>query len=53
MKAVKIAKPGEFDVVEVPTPKPAAGEALLKVKYCGICGSDLQTYTGNQPFADY
>jgi 2-desacetyl-2-hydroxyethyl bacteriochlorophyllide A dehydrogenase len=37
----------------VPTPKPAAGEALLKVKYCGICGSDLQTYTGNQPFADY
>ncbi len=34
-------------------PKPAAGEALLKIKYCGICGSDLQTYTGNQPFADY
>ena len=26
---------------------------MLKVKYCGICGSDLQTYTGNQPFADY
>jgi len=26
---------------------------LLKVKFCGICGSDLQTYTGNQPFADY
>lgn len=34
-------------------PKPAAGEALLKIKCCGICGSDLQTYTGNQPFADY
>jgi 2-desacetyl-2-hydroxyethyl bacteriochlorophyllide A dehydrogenase len=53
MKVVKISKPGQFDIVDEPMPKPAAGEALLKVKYCGICGSDLQTYTGNQPFADY
>ncbi len=53
MKVVKIAAPGQFDIVEEPMPKPAAGEALLKIKYCGICGSDLQTYTGNQPFADY
>ncbi|MDR0418732.1 MAG: zinc-binding alcohol dehydrogenase family protein [Prevotellaceae bacterium] len=53
MKVVKIAKPGEFDIVDEPMPKPQGGEALLKIKYCGICGSDLQTYIGNQPFADY
>ncbi|MDR0712057.1 MAG: zinc-binding alcohol dehydrogenase family protein [Prevotellaceae bacterium] len=53
MKVVRIAKPGELNIVEAAMPKPAAGEALLKVMYCGICGSDLQTYTGNQPFADY
>lgn len=53
MKAVKITTPGELAIVEMPLPRPAAGEALLKVKYCGICGSDLQTYTGNQPFAGY
>ena len=53
MKVVKISQPGQFDIVEEPMPKPAAGEALLKIKCCGICGSDLQTYTGNQPFADY
>lgn len=26
---------------------------MLKIKYCGICGSDIATYTGNQPFATY
>ena len=29
------------------------GEALLKVKYCGICGADVASYTGNQPFTTY
>lgn len=53
MKAVQVAAPGQIDVAEVPTPRPAAGEAMLKVRYAGICGSDLQTFTGNQPFASY
>jgi len=53
MKIVKINQPGSFDIVEAPIPVPQKGEALLKIKYCGICGSDVQTYTGNQPFADY
>lgn len=34
-------------------PEVKPGEALLRVKYAGICGSDLQTFTGNQPFASY
>ena len=29
------------------------GEALLKIKYCGICGADVATFTGNQPFTTY
>lgn len=53
MKAVQVTAPGQIDVVEVPTPEPAAGEVLLKVKFSGVCGSDLQTFTGNQPFASY
>ncbi|MDR3297026.1 MAG: zinc-binding alcohol dehydrogenase family protein [Prevotellaceae bacterium] len=53
MKVVRIARPGELEVADAPMPKPNAGEALLKLKYGGICGSDLQTYTGNQPFAEY
>jgi len=31
-------------VEEVPEPKPGRGEAKVKVKYCGICGSDLHEY---------
>lgn len=30
-----------------------AGEALLKVKRVGICGTDLHAYKGNQPFFSY
>lgn len=30
-----------------------AGEALLRVCYAGICGSDIQTFRGTQPFASY
>jgi 2-desacetyl-2-hydroxyethyl bacteriochlorophyllide A dehydrogenase len=33
---------GERMVVEdVPDPEPGPGEVLLKVRYCGICGSDV------------
>lgn len=28
-------------VEDVPTPKPGAGDVLIKVRACGICGSDL------------
>lgn len=53
MKSVRVPQPGSVEVVEVPTPTPAPGEALVRVRYAGICGSDLQTFTGNQPFASY
>ena len=34
-----------IDEVEIPTPKP--GYILLKIKSCGICGSDLHSYWGH------
>lgn len=33
-----------FGVREVPEPVLDDGEVLIKVQYCGICGSDLHTY---------
>lgn len=43
--------PGDLRVVDKPAPQPAPGEVLVKVKYCGICGSDLHAYkTGMFPF---
>jgi 2-desacetyl-2-hydroxyethyl bacteriochlorophyllide A dehydrogenase len=53
MKAVQIIEPGKIELVEIDRPKPIKGMALLKMKYCGICGSDIATYTGNQPFTTY
>ncbi|MFO7952526.1 MAG: alcohol dehydrogenase catalytic domain-containing protein [Bacillota bacterium] len=50
MKAAVITGPGSLEVVEKPTPKPGYREVLIKVKYCGICGSDLHAYdTGFLP----
>lgn len=53
MDVVFIKEPGEIELLDVPEPAVKDGEALLKIKYCGICGSDIATYTGNQPFASY
>lgn len=53
MKAVHVVRPGEIDVVESPCPRPGPGEALLRVRYAGICGSDMQTFAGTQPFTTY
>ncbi len=38
-----------FDIryEQVDTPKPQAGEVLVKVKYTGICGSDIPRVNGN------
>lgn len=34
----------DLRVEEVEEPKPGAGEAKVRVRYCGICGSDLHEY---------
>lgn len=39
--AVLQARPNPLDIVEMPDPSPAAGELLVRVDSCGICGSDL------------
>lgn len=39
----------QFDVREVPAPEPAAGEVVVRVRRCGVCGSDLHFYHGALP----
>lgn len=53
MKTVLIEKPFEIAVTDTEMPVAKDGEAILKVLYCGICGADVASYTGNQPFTTY
>jgi 2-desacetyl-2-hydroxyethyl bacteriochlorophyllide A dehydrogenase len=40
MKAAVIKKVGEFEVRDVPEPQVAPDGVKVKIKYCGICGTD-------------
>ncbi len=53
MKAIVIDKPYEVEIRDVHMPTVGEGEALLRVLYVGICGADVASYTGNQPFTTY
>jgi len=44
MKAAIFKGPGQVDFQEVAKPELAEGEILVRVRACGICGSDLHTY---------
>jgi threonine dehydrogenase-like Zn-dependent dehydrogenase len=54
MKAVVLEKPGKFSLVDMDPPgDPKLGEALVRVKRVGICGTDLHAFQGNQPMVEY
>lgn len=42
---------GELKNIYLDRPSPGAGEVLLKILQCGICGSDIQIYHGLHPYA--
>lgn len=53
MLSVVVDKPSRMAVCERPMPQPEAGELRVRVRYAGICGSDLHIFHGKNPFATY
>lgn len=53
MKAIFINKPGDVEIKNISKPVQKEGEALLKVLYGGICGSDLGSYRGTFAYFEY
>lgn len=53
MKSIVINRPGEVVFREDEFPVVREGEALLKILYGGICGSDLGSYRGTFAYFDY
>jgi 2-desacetyl-2-hydroxyethyl bacteriochlorophyllide A dehydrogenase len=49
MKAAVFAGPRKFEVQEVEQPQPGPGEALVRMRNVGICGSDLHFFRGEFP----
>src|ERR1700704_5059003 len=47
MKALMLSKYRSLEIAEVPTPAVGAGEVLVRVGACGICGSDVHGYDGS------
>jgi (R,R)-butanediol dehydrogenase / meso-butanediol dehydrogenase / diacetyl reductase len=45
MKAAVFKGKGLFEVEEIATPEPGPDELLIRIKYCGICGTDLHNYS--------
>lgn len=47
MKALELVAASTLELVERPDPTPSAGEVLVRVKACGICGSDIHGMDGS------
>lgn len=49
MKALVKTKPGKgnMEIMDMPKPVPKANEVLIRVKACGICGTDLKIQDGD------
>lgn len=48
MKAAVFYGKGKLVVEDIPKPVPKAGEVLIKVMACGICGTDVHIYNGDE-----
>ena len=49
MRAAFCSGPNQIEVRDVPEPVPGPGEIVVRVRSCGICGSDLHFYHGALP----
>ncbi len=53
MNSLVCINPGQLAYKEIDMPLPSKGQALLRVKKIGICGTDLHAYEGTQPYFHY
>ena len=47
MRALLLSKYRQLELADVPMPAAGAGEVLIRVGACGICGSDVHGYDGS------
>src|SRR3954464_8592592 len=50
MRAFVITGPRQAQVLEVPRPEPAAGEVVVDVERAGVCGTDMEFFSGHMSY---
>ncbi|KPQ23287.1 MAG: putative Zn-dependent dehydrogenase [Halomonas sp. HL-48] len=53
MRTVVCAEPGHMTLEQRDPPSCGEGEALLRIRRIGVCGTDIHAYGGNQPYFSY
>ena len=53
MKAIICNQPDHFSYVDRPKPVADRGQAVVRVRRIGICGTDLHAFRGRQPYFNY
>lgn len=54
MTTITLDEPGRFSISQTTPPgSPGAGEALIRIKRVGVCGTDLHAFEGTQPYFTY
>ncbi len=55
MDAIVLEKPGQLRRIEKEEVKvaPGPGEALIRIRQVGVCGTDFHAFRGQQPFFSY
>ncbi len=49
MKQAVMTTPGQIEIRDVAEPSPGPGQALLRIKRIGVCGSDIHVNHGEHP----
>lgn len=50
---IVLAEPGRFERRTGSLPDPAPGEARVRIRRIGVCGTDIHAFHGRQPFFEY
>jgi 2-desacetyl-2-hydroxyethyl bacteriochlorophyllide A dehydrogenase len=53
MRQIVCEQPNQLVYKETDAPVAQSGEALVRIRRIGICGTDMHAYKGNQPFFSY
>jgi len=51
MKALVYVAPSKVEVREIPVPEPRPHAARIRMRYCGVCGTDIAIVAGKHPRA--